>query len=116
VTLSAKLWDFLFGVAAIAAAPTVPFFIVAFGLQYAADVIFGKGAPNDMRFVALGFCIIAIAAVVALAALFFVCRWRIKRRLLPTPMFAAELLIGLAISGFYTLIVCGILAMSDPGW
>jgi hypothetical protein len=116
MTLFTKLWDFLLGVAAIAAAPTIPFFVVGFGLERLARAVFGDPAPNDTRFVAMGIGISAIAAAAALASLFFVCRWRIKRRLLPSVVFAVELLLGLALSGIYTLIVCGILAMSDPNW
>ena len=116
MTLLIKLWDFLLGVAAIAAAPTIPFFVVSFGLKRVADAVFPDPAPNDMRFLALGFIMLGVAAAAALASLFFVCRWRMKRRSLTPSIFAAELLIGLAIGGFYALIVCGIWAMSDPNW
>jgi hypothetical protein len=116
MTLPAKLWDFFLGAAAIGAAPVVAYFVVGFGLERTAERIFGEPTPHDLRFVALGFILFAIDSAAALTALFFVCRWRMKHRLLPVSMFWAEMLVGLIVGGTYFLILCFIWATSDPSW
>ena len=92
------------------------FYLVGSGLQRAVGVIFGEPAPDDMRFLALALILFAIDSAVALAALQLVCRWRMKRSLLPANMFWAEMLVGLAFGGAYFLALVFIRATSDPNW
>ena len=116
MTFPAKLWDFLLGALAIGTAPGAAYFAVGFLLQRVAERVFGMPAPHDMRFVALGFVLFAIDSAAALVALLFVCRWRMKHRLLPASVFWVEMLVGLAAGGVFFLFICAIYAMADPNW
>ena len=112
--LLAKIWDFVFGAMVIGAAPVIAFEAVGLGLWRAADAIFGNpGPPYDRSHMALGFLSFVIDSASALTALFFACRWRMKRR---PSMFWAEAFVGLAVCGAYFMVLSFIWAMSDPNW
>jgi hypothetical protein len=88
MTRAQKIWDFVFGVALIAGAPIITFFVAAFALHFAASA----------RFIPPMVLMLATVAFVG------ACIWRKKHRVLPSSVFAAEVVAAIFASLLFMLI------------
>lgn len=82
MTVAQKIWDFLFGVALIAASPILIFFV----------------AVSVLRFAVNSPLVSLLVFAVSIVAFFGACIWRKRHRALPGSFFIAEVIIGIFAS------------------
>jgi hypothetical protein len=88
MTRAQKIWDFLFGVALIGAAPIVMFMAAAFALRFVAGSRFAG----------------PLVLTSATAAFAGACIWRKKHRVLPSSLFVAEVAVAIFASVLFMLV------------